>query len=1487
MPRPAASALRRATSTSSPASVPCTCTCRPSVSQPPAVRQASTHAAPTCREASTSSAPPIVVTSTVVQGPHAGFGFFSRSLPKRKPHRPPPIRASTSSATAALQSTSSWILHAPPQFPVDLPMPSSLSYPLSAPPPPPPAPETRPFDVRNWSPSPLAHSTAATTAASTSRATSPAPPPPSTLLASGRGRARVAAPSTCICGRVRMGCMRCRPSSTATLAARRQPVTGDFERDEEVEHRLGQQVQEQATLSTEEGGRSRKDEDLSQNGQKRVQRRRREPSGSSDSPSSQLVALLRQHSPKSLQHFRGVSVVSSRPGRNSSRKLSLDEASQSISALQRAAKDEVFLAALTVHEQLDLIRAVSTIARAVPPFPPKELLPSSSSSAASADEQARLRLRHGAAVIMRDLLSRTGLDRIDSLGSSSLSGTRSSAALLAVDVACLADDVVALAEAISAESKQPAGALGAALSSLFELDSLTGDGTPDLTASRQRNRAQNAHAALALILEALESTPYSDALDTYSSAPVALRLMHDLGAEQLLDYVQPTSSPTSQEKQRAYNDVLRRKYGTILARLEPTPSRWFAGRLALGSKEADLATTGLHLIRHLARAGSAGEAFSVWQKMGEEQDGASLRSRLSSVERLEALTKLVDGLAMDRLFADGNTLAAELEELARAIQIGGSLDESVVESDEMTSEPFVTTPHPLVPEAYRALARLAAGQGRSPILDRVLSRLAAVTSDPGSGLEPAARQMRARSRRYELDKIRAIFDSAELSKASPEEQSRLWGQLIAAHVRVNDVEGGLRTLQEMLGTGLYVPLITINVLLHGFARRGDVKRAAELFARLADGEFARLQPDSASWNALILAHSVVRDPTTAEALITEMRLSGARPNKQTWTTLLSAYVENAQWTAAFKIYRFLQSHPNPTFRPDTAVYNIMLKACILTGTPAPTVVELFRDLVARGVRPNMRTYTLVLQSVAIAGMMDVAEELFLLMDRRHDSPSRPPGMSVIEPDQFVFATLVAGYLRKGETARARAMLHEMQVRGIRTSSIAVGVIVGARVAALQQREGHISAASMQRVVQQARDFLNNGSSGEVGGPVARRHRQPVHFDRPLALGKEAIVVYSPILRSLAKQGDLSAALELFDEVLDRHDTRAAPPIELYTTLMDAFRVQVAEIASASGKGSELARSVYSIWHQLYDSVCERFVRLRPVDGLDAATARGGPPLPRFARSVDPAQAGILRVPFTILLDTATRLDDHDLIERTWRRLAQYGFAFDTSNWNALATWFIHDLQLEKALWITEHVLCRPSESSESDTGSTAAFAAELASVACDLVAGRTPRRLWQNRHEPKSPRPIDLSFLDTESAPATASEEQGSDEGEGLDGDSQPTRTSPRPTAGPVDFDTPFQRSHSNSATLATLPYRRTLEALGAALEDLTSNASLRSEKAQPTAGSADQRAALVSFNSEEAQQLYHRLVEDHPRTIRAIETLRAHRRRMEMDRYERSKGRY
>lgn len=1264
------------------------------------------------------------------------------------------------------------------------------------------------------------------------------------------------------------------------------------------------------------------------------------PADLPNDPSARLTALLRLYAPKSLPGIQGLTVVSTRPNRGS-RRLSLAEARESLTSLRRELEtDEAFFAALSVHEKLDLVRAVSTIARAVLPIAPDQVLPplpgasadSTGSAAATgriAEEQARIELRHGAAEYMRDLMRRGGLDALEAVGASPGSGTRSSAALLLLDAATLADEVVPLSQALhtaatSADARSGDGALLRAVRTLFRPlePPAADDGAVDLVqaSAREGTRRQNAHVALALILEALERSPHSDASDAYSSAPAALDSLFYLGAGELLEFVLPGASTTSRQRQVAFNDVLRRRYGVVLGRLEPTPARWFEREVDTEIADASaeeasrtrerLAALGLHLVRHLARAGSAGEAFSVWQTLvgvaptaaAATSASAELRASppklvesLSDLERLEALALLVDGLALQRLYADANTLATELEDLARAVQIGG----------EGASEDASS---PMAAEAYRALARLAAGQGRSPILDRVLSRLAslcegsqgAATPTEGISLEAAARRMRARSRRYELDEVRAIFDEADLDRASPEERARLWGQLVAAYVRVNDVEGGLRALQDMLAAGLYVPATTINVVLHGFARRGDLQRAAELFGKLADGDFPRLQPDTTSWNALVLAHSVARDPSTIEGLIREMRLAGSQPTRQTWTTLLSAYVENGQFTAAFRVYRFLQMHPDPTMRPDTAVYNVMLKACILTSTPATTVVALFRDLIRRGVRPNMRTYTLVLQSVSIAGIMDVAEELYLLMDRRQDSPHRPPGMSVIEPDQFVFSTLVAGYLRRGDGPKARAMLEEMTRRGIRPSSVTVGILIAARIDLLQRRGGSISPAEMQRVIQQARDFLERGTNGEAGGLAARKRRQPVRFDRPLALGREATVVYAPILRSLAKQGDVGAALELFEEILDRQDSGRAPPVELYTTLMDAFRQQESEAAVPSASEG-LAQNVYTIWGQLYDSVCDRFVRLRPVENAPAL-APVGLPLPRFSRRVDPAQAGLLRLPLTILLDTASRLGDHALIESTWRRLIQQGFAFDTSNWNALASWFIRDLQLEKALWITEQVLCRAEALEEVESPERgAAFAAELAAGGGGVGNKPMTSRLWQARtlEAPASEsRQVDLSFLHDEAEAPQAREGPHPEEptetassADVLESTSAPLESSSQED-GPEDG---FTAAFPRRAILATLPYRRTLEALEAALDHLAVNASFRAEinsgagsgTSGSGSGASSQRPPLVQLSLEAAQETYRRLVEAHPRTMQALKALRSRRRRAESERYERSKGRY
>ena len=809
-------------------------------------------------------------------------------------------------------------------------------------------------------------------------------------------------------------------------------------------------------------------------------------------------------------------------------------------------------------------------------------------------------------------------------------------------------------------------------------------------------------------------------LQTEGGAADAVRFMCGWGMQDLLEDV--GQGTKGRKRIEGFLLVLRRRYGEVIARLPPSPSTWF-DQTILDTPEA--AAVGPHLVAFLANTGSPLESLRIWRSL----QARNRTLKIEPVSDLKMLTSLLDGLIQRRLLQDARVIAEELDVLARSLlpsqtPRNGSHSSPPIESPSTASSSavdaaaptslFSVSPslRPHLIHSFRLLARLAAVQTRLPPMESALSQLRRLGwTDP---IEEAARRMRAASVKHNIRKVREIFDETVAQAADPQKaRATLMGVLVGAHAQMDDVEGGMAAFEELLEAGTKPSVYVVNSLLRAHAARNDVDSTYALFQRLVRGELGPV-PNVDSYNALVVAHCNLRDVDSAEGVVLRMKQSGIPPSLRVWTTLLNVYVELGDWKRTFSVYKYLEKSRDTLLRPDTATINVMLKAAILTSTPSQTVLKLFRAALARGIRPNASTYTLVMQSVCSAGLMDVAEEIFAMMDAPVGSNTLPFAMTPAKPDIFTFSTLISGYIKAGQMIKAKACLAEMRGRGIEPSSITYGIIVGSFLR-FQNKKGARKASKF------AMDFLKDSPLEHV------RHRQSVRLDRHLARGDELLNVFSPILKHQAKQGQADLALITFKTVLDGG---AHPSIELYTTLMDAYQ-RGEDVQNA-------AKNVETVWRGLHQSVLDAFGT-----ETSAAATESSPHAPLIR--ISPSHAHTLRLPLSILISSLDRAGRPESVAEVWETLAQQGFSFDADNWNVLARHLARVGQLERACAIIHHVLMDPDVISGDESAVAAKLkvlsrVARTAGMPSTSAPTRTPSRMdsWrqaersQHRKEPIS-----------------------------------------------------------------------------------------------------------------------------------------------------------
>lgn len=1177
-----------------------------------------------------------------------------------------------------------------------------------------------------------------------------------------------------------------------------------------------------------------------------------------------------------------------------------------ISSLWREVEHASFVEELTPQEQLDLVRAFSRLARSLVVSPTDVVDPLVKTQTVRTRTTAkRLEIQQQASTYMLALLNRLHLWSPSRSVPSRLpetSTTYTSAALLFLDAACLAKAPPSFADALAHSSTtdtltsaaMPSSASSNSASLRTALSAVFFSPPPPLGLPSDKRRrtllTQRGYqkTALTALFTLWERVAFSMGRRGSAIASEAVQLLHGWGLARAFAFEEGEG-----KKEEAFNDTLRRRYGALLALLKPSPAEWLVKRARSPGGPASVVdpaavgggeSLGTHLVFFLARTESSVAALEAWRTVEEltrQQQGQG-GTPMDEVVRLRTLTALVDGLTVEKLYEDANALAVELEKVASSVQAEAGLHEH-------EGAPDVE----VVVDAYRVLAKLSSEQGNDAELERLLERLAGVrppspqSSDSGS--EAVARRMRARSSSMRNDPVgvQQIFDEAlaALSPSSsnpstdsptpfsPSDRARLCSQLVLAYSRVNDPDRALQTLQDLIASGLDAPLSALNATLYGYARRGDVRTTFNLFSQLVEGAFPGLQPNANSWNALVLVAANARDPVSTEGVIEQMKEGGIAPTRQTWTTLMSAYVASGQWRQVLSVFRYLDQQTHPLLKPDTAAVNVMLRACVLAAVPAEKVLRLFQAHISRGFRPDMKTYTLVMQSVCAAGLMDVAEELFLVLDKQavfgrgsvKSAFKLPPSLGAIAPDQHIFASLIGGYIRSGQAGKARILLSEMRARGIKPNSVTIAVVLGARLVSHRERLQDYTVHGVRSVLQQTREFLADDDL------ETRRRTQPVTYDRHLAEGSEAIPLLAQVIKAMGKTSLKGEVFEVFEEAifarsLTGTEKEGPIPIDLYTAFMDALK--------RGDRPDDVFTDVWAVWRRLHSLVSDRHIGLYPPESLFPSFSSVDSEKP-LVRRVDPAHSTILCAPLTILIQTLSQTEHRYLLEITWRRLAREGFVFDASNWNALAQYFARDLQLDRALWIVENVLTTPQTNPLSDDPPSPSFTPSLTpapapsfspspmpspttfldevTVQRAHAVGRVPSRLRALRAAEIHKHRKDPIFLTNLLSPSTRSPlHVSSSSSSDLDTDTDamaepnsndsttPPFDSPSPSTDPLTGA--FLESYATSAATFWHPFGATLQRIEEALETLSASSTAEDWKGYLYARRSARRKWLRKF---------------------------------------------
>jgi pentatricopeptide repeat-containing protein PET309 len=460
--------------------------------------------------------------------------------------------------------------------------------------------------------------------------------------------------------------------------------------------------------------------------------------------------------------------------------------------------------------------------------------------------------------------------------------------------------------------------------------------------------------------------------------------------------------------------------------------------------------------------------------------------------------------------------------------------------------------------------------------------------------------------------------------------------VLIAHAKACDSSGLNKWFRNMIADGLEPDRHVYNILIEDCVRSGMFEDAASIIEEMRNRQ---LPPLAETYTTIIAALAERGDPVMAEAYYKRALREGVKPDRHMVATLMTAHSTVGSWKGVIRAFDYLTSSDDRHLRPRIDVYNILLKAYVLAGSPFEIVSDVFQRMEQSGVRPTVHTFSILIKSAVDTGQMDVAMRVFMELDSL--AQVWETGFKV---NVYALTILMAGYLRLGDRLKAKKIYDEMLLRGISPSSVTYGSILRAYVEEDRQENIRLACDFMKSLMEsseQSQDWLLTSYSRFSG------------FEK----------IYSPLMTLFARKAKPEQVEELMDEMVKAGGERTLATL---TLLLNAYR--------NTGNVDECRR----VWDEIL-SVALRFFQTGAIFG----DSDSDPDLPR--RDLQ-RRANIICVPLSIHMDALSAAGAHAEVAALWKTICEHGFATDSHNWNHLIVVLVRAGEIERAFQILERVI---------------------------------------------------------------------------------------------------------------------------------------------------------------------------------------------------------
>lgn len=252
-----------------------------------------------------------------------------------------------------------------------------------------------------------------------------------------------------------------------------------------------------------------------------------------------------------------------------------------------------------------------------------------------------------------------------------------------------------------------------------------------------------------------------------------------------------------------------------------------------------------------------------------------------------------------------------------------------------------------------------------------------------------------------------------------------------------DAEKFLQTLEKV--TPASIDLIAYQLVIQSFVRNKKPTHAYRLLNHYFESRLSHHHhhPDNhfillSTFNSIIHGYCQVHKPTVAEKLLDEMQSRGIMPDTYTYTTLISAYYQqlfklqkssstpssSTQSTSPIlknsstRIQNLLKEIDQRQLAYNEALYSILIKKYV-NESKIKEMNDLLSKMKCDGIEWDQVIYSQVMLGYAQIGDIETVEKLYKRMIEE----------TGIEPNSFIFQSLIIASKRAGDKKRAKSWYH--------------------------------------------------------------------------------------------------------------------------------------------------------------------------------------------------------------------------------------------------------------------------------------------------------------------------------------------------------------------------------------------------------------------------------------------------------------------------------